>query len=124
MNRQERRKLERQQREDELIKAKVAAFRKVNLMGEACYQEGYNAGWADKRQFTLKDCYCAFALALRDYEGYGSKRLARILRRVEHYIANEITTEDMIDEVFERMNIRLHFEETFPEDRVQEVQKA
>lgn len=123
MNRQERRKLERQQREEELIKAKVAAFRKTNLMGEACYQEGYNAGWYDKWQFTLKDCYCAFALALKDYEGYGRKRLARVLRRVEHYIVNELTTEEMIDQVFERFRIRLNFEETFPEDRIEEVGK-
>lgn len=117
MTRQQRRA---QEREAERMAARVDAFRKTNPMGEEAYRAGYEAGFREACPFTFKAIYAAAIIALHDLFGFGQLRASRVLSRVDHLVAHCLTTQELIDEAWEKAGLYLNFEE--PVDRI-EVKK-
>ena len=84
------------------------------------YNRGWNEGFAKAGEPVIQACYAAICLTLNDLYKFGSKRCADVLGAVDHHMLYSLTSEDAINEVYERMKLRINFAETF--DRIQEVE--
>lgn len=120
MTRQQRRKLER---EKEALLRKGNAFRKASPMAEEVHRQGYADGWKAACDFCMKVCYASSVKALHDLEGYGTKRNTRFLRKMDWYVTNAMTSEEAIDEAFEKGGVAINFKAPFEEERVEEIGK-
>ena len=118
MSRQQRRAQERAQ---EKAEKRISAFRAANPLAEYTYQEAYRKGRLEGINYAMKTCYAAAVLAARDMEGYGHKRSTRFLRRMDEHVTLSLSSEEIMDEAFERAGVRICFREPFPEDRIEEV---
>lgn len=83
------------------------------------YQKGYTYGFKEAAEPVIRGCYAAICLALNDLHGFGQKRCADVLRALDEHLTMTLTSKEAIDEVYERMGLRIDFKEPF--DRVQEV---
>ena len=120
MTRQQRRKLEREQ---QALLRKGNAFRKASPMAEEVHRQGYEEGWKAACDFCMRICYAASTLALHDLEGYGMKRNTRFLRKMDGYVTHTLTSDDIIDQAFEKAGVSINFRAPFDEERVQEAGK-
>ena len=120
MTRQQRRKLEREQ---QALLRKGNAFRKASPMAEEVHRQGYEEGWKAACDFCMRICYAASTLALHDLEGYGTKRNTRFLRMMDGYVTNTLTSDEIIDQAFEKAGVSINFRAPFDEGRVQEAGK-
>ena len=118
MTRQQRRLMDRAER---ILGDKISAFRRTNPLAEETYKAGYREGWADACNFALKTCYASAVLAMHDLEGYGAVRNTRMLRAMESYMVNTLTTEELMDEALARAGVSIDFREPFPDDRIQPI---
>lgn len=120
MTRQQRRKLEREQ---QALLRKGDAFRNVNPMAEEVHRQGYEEGWKAACDFCMRTCYAASVLALHDLEGYGFKRNTRFLRKMDGYITNTLTSEEIIEEAFNKAGVAINFKAPFDDERVTEAKR-
>ena len=116
-----RQQMRQQERMEKKIAEKVAAFRATNPMAETTYKQGFSAGWEAAVKFVIKDCYAAAALAMHDLSKYGTVRNRRLLKRMDYYVVNRLTTEEIIDEALQKAGVEINFAEPF--ERVQEAGK-
>lgn len=86
---------------------------------KAEYDKGYEAGFTAAGEPVIRSCFAATCLALNDLHKFGSGRCAAVLKAVDQYMTQTLTSVEIIDEVYERMKLRLDFKEPF--DRVQEL---
>lgn len=114
-----RQQARQQERLEKKLAEKVEAFRKTNPMAETTYQHGFNAGWEAAVKFVIKDCYAAAALAMHDISRFGTIRNRRLLKMMDYYVVNRLTTEELIDEALQKAGVEINFAEPF--ERVQEV---
>lgn len=83
--------------------------------------EAYHKGVRNGIESTMKTCYAAVCLAMHELHGFGRKRCARVLNRVDETIQMALTSQDAIDEVYDTMKLKIDFRETIPGERVQEA---
>lgn len=106
-----------QARQQERVKQKIAdaivAFRKKSPMAETTFQHGYADGWKEACEFCMKTCYAASTLALHDLEGYGFKRNRRFLRKMDDYVVNTLSKEEIVDEALQKAGVYIDFREPF-----------
>lgn len=118
LTRQQNRRQERMQAK---LDAKIRAAMKTNPMMQAAYNMGWNEGSEQASRFTIKDCYAAALLAMEEIGHYKHNGCMRLMRTMDDIVVNRLYTEELIDEVFERLGIRINFREPF--DRIEEVVK-
>lgn len=116
LTRQQNRQQERLQAKAD---AKVRAAMKGNPVVQAAYNMGYNEGSSHAVRYTIKDCYAAALLAMKKLGNYGHNGGLKLMQTMDDIIVNRLTTEELIDEVFDQMGIRINFRECF--DRIEEV---
>lgn len=143
MGRRERRMQERQQalergaaslRDDqrqfmpeEYFREKVAKMDRLQRNGitVADLKENYDKGWHDgfyeSGDMVIRSCYAAICLALNDLYGFGQKRCMAVLNVMDQHLTMTLTSQEAIDEVYNRMGLQIEFQEAF--DRVREVEK-
>lgn len=122
-SRQQRRARERAEQK---LSGRIKAFRKTSPLAEETYHQGYSDGWHTACNSTIKTCYAAAVSAFQDLEGYfidgySTGRNARFLQIMDEYVTNTLTSEEMMDEAFEKAGVSINFREAFPEDRIQEA---
>lgn len=120
MTRQQRRKLER---EKQALIRSGNAFRKTNPMAEEVHRQGYEEGWKAACDFCMRVCYAASTLALHDLEGYSTKRNTRFLRLMDRYVTETLTSEEIIEDAFDKAGVSINFKAPFEDERVQEAGK-
>ena len=69
----------------------------------------------------MKTCYAASTLALHDLEGYGTKRNRRFLRKMDGYVTDTLTSEEIIDEALQKAGVSINFRAPFDDERIQEA---
>lgn len=114
-----RQQARQQERAEQKIKEKVAAFRAVNPMAETTFQQGFKEGWDAATRFVIKDCYAAAALAMHDIMRFGTKRNLRLLKKIDYYVVNRLTTEELINDALQKAGVEINFAEPF--ERVGDV---
>ena len=83
------------------------------------YGKGYDKGFKDSAEPVVRGCFAAVCLALNDLHGFGQKRCMDVLNAVDEHMTMTLTSDEAIDEVWDRMKLKLVFSEAF--DRVQEA---
>lgn len=133
MNRQHRREAAREARRDvseyaamivkrdQAIRAAKAKLERngitmedVDKAGKDGYVQGYEAAGCD----TVRACYAAICLALKEVHGFGKKRCTEVLRKVDDIILYRLTGQELVDQVWDEMGLRLEFNAPF--DRIEE----
>jgi len=105
--------------------AKNAAIAKLSKNGitpedlEKEFEKGYTRGFREAAEPVIRSCFAAVCLALNDLHKFGSRRCADVLRAVDQHMERTLTSEEIIDEVWERMGLKLDFKDPF--DRIQEL---
>lgn len=121
MNRQQRRKIERQnrkitrpaykgmtreQRMDALVKNGITA---EDLKNE--WHDGFEAGFREACPATVRTLYAAVLLAAHDVYRFGQQRAVRLLNAVDRHMVNTLCSQDAIDQVFDTLGVTLQFED-------------
>ena len=108
--------LTKEQRKAQLFKNGITA---EDLEKE--FKAGYESGFHDAFPAVMKTLYAAIVLALRHDPKlrFGRKRCKRVLCAVDDLVIEHLTSQEIIDAVFEEIGLVLNFQEPF--DRVQEV---
>lgn len=88
---------------------------------QANYDKGYHDGFKKAAEPIVRGCYAGVCLALNDLYGFGHKRCADVLNALDQHITMTLSTVEAIDEVWERMGLKLDFNDPFT--RVQEVEQ-
>lgn len=91
----------------------------VKMAEDQAYRRGVQVGIEN----SMKTCYAAICLALNELHGFGSKRCRDVLNAVDEKATMALSSEDVIDEVFRRMKLKLNFGAELWEDRVEEVEE-
>lgn len=92
---------------------------------ETADKRGYERGSKVGREYVLKDTYAAAAMAYMDEcrelgRPCDREHVRAFLIRMDDYICNALTTEEIIDDAWRQVGLYLKFDEAFPEDRIQE----
>lgn len=85
------------------------------------YERGFKAGFREAAPATFKAVYAAVCVALHDLHGFGHDRCAKVLMAVDDIVVNALTSEEIIEEVWQKIGLRLNFGEPF--DRIEEASK-
>lgn len=103
-----------------------AAFQRIQKNGitledvkraeEKSYAQGVQAGIEN----TMKTCYAAICLALNELHGFGTKRCKDVLNAVDEKVVMTLTSDEAIQEVFDRMGLVIRFNAGPLEERVEE----
>lgn len=83
------------------------------------YRRGWNHGFKTAGIEVVKGCYASICLALQEKHGFGRKRCRDVLQLVDEKLLYTLTSQEVIDEVWDKIGLKLEFTETF--DRIQEV---
>lgn len=83
------------------------------------FDKGFTASFKQSTEPVIRGCYASICLALNELHGFGQKRCADVLRAVDQHLLETLSSTEAIEEVWERMGLRLEFKEAF--DRIQEV---
>lgn len=81
------------------------------------YDTGFNNGYKTAGEDAIKACYAAMCLALHELYGFGEKRCRDVLKYVDDAVLYRITGEDMVKEVFDKINLKIAFSD--PIERIQ-----
>lgn len=103
-----------------------AAFQRIQKNGitledvkraeEKSYAQGVQAGIEN----TMKTCYAAICLALNELHGFGTKRCKEVLNAVDQKVVMTLTSDEAIQEVFDRMGLVIRFNAGPLEERIEE----
>ena len=122
MNRQQRRKQQKQRSgfmRKTLEERKAAIFR--NGITTEHLDKEYAAGYKRGEIHTMQMVYAALMLAANDEFGFGAKRVLKLLKTTDRKVLETLTSEELINEVFNRFKIKLDFDA--PLERVKEGEK-
>lgn len=137
VNRKDRRKLAKELQKEQTDFRMSAIGRKIEIKNQARqkaierlsqqgispadlkaeYDKGFKAGYDMAAGNSIKMAYAAICLALKKLHGFGKKRCFDVLQEVDHTILYELTSEDLMDKVYDEMGLELTFDDPF--DRVQ-----
>lgn len=121
MNRQQRRKIERQNR-----KIKKPSYRGLTheqrleklfrngITAEDLKQEwhdGFDAGFKAASPSAIRTIYAAIALAAHNELGFGQTRCKRFLDAVDAIVVNSLCSQEAIDDVYDKLKLQLQFDD-------------
>ncbi|MBQ8508062.1 MAG: hypothetical protein IJ466_11615 [Clostridia bacterium] len=86
---------------------------------QANYDKGFHDGFKKAAEPIVRGCYAGVCLALNDLYGFGHKRCADVLNALDQHITMTLSTVEAIDEVWNRMGLKLDFKDPF--ERIQEA---
>lgn len=84
------------------------------------YHNGFNKGYSLGRDNTLKMCYAALTLALKEATQLDRDGIINILRLTDSKITYALENEELMDEVFRDLGIVMQFDAVL-DSRVQEA---
>ena len=70
----------------------------------------------------IRTSYAAICLALNELHGFGTKRCEAVLNAVDEKLVYTLTSEEAIQEVWDRMKLRINFKESVPGERIVEAE--
>lgn len=85
---------------------------------QEAYEKGYNEGVKRATDFCLKDAYAGFLMAAHEVFGFGRDRCRRLLYAADERVANSLSSDEAIDEVFKQLGVSINF---YDPDRITET---
>lgn len=87
---------------------------------ERSYEKGRKDGFMAASKPVFEGVYAGVMLALRELYGFGTKRCTDVIRCVEKHMVESLTSEELIENVWTEMGLKLVFDDPF--ERIQEVE--
>ena len=78
----------------------------------------FETGYGIARQEMMKICYAAVCLALKEEMHFGRERIVRVLLNMDEKVTTVIDSEEIMDEVFDKIGIQIDFREALSDDRI------
>lgn len=88
---------------------------------EKAFERGKRAAVNELSEFMLKTCYAAALLSAYDEFGFRHKRCMRLLNKMDYHVTYSLTSDELVDQVFEKVGIRINFKGVFEDERISEV---
>lgn len=90
---------------------------------DLAFDKGYRLGFKEAQAHTIKMTFAAVCLVLNRRYGYGQKRCYDVLTDIDKEMSpnGQLTVRGAIDEVYEKIGLRLTFDDPF--DPVEIVDK-
>lgn len=88
---------------------------------DKAYKTGFDEGFKSASENIVRGIYAGICLALNDLHGFGKKRCCDVLKAVDDLIIYQLDSEESINEVFDRMGLRINFND--PLDRIETVEE-
>lgn len=90
---------------------------------DLAFDKGYRLGFKEAQGHTIKMTFAAVCLVLNRRYGYGQKRCYDVLTDIDREMSpnGQLTVRGAIDEVYEKIGLRLTFDDPF--DPVEMVDK-
>lgn len=85
---------------------------------EKNYNIGFKDGFKMAGEPIVKGCFAAICLVLHEMHGFGRKRCCDVLNAVDRHMMYTLTSDEAIQEVWEKIGLHIDFGEPF--DRIQE----
>ena len=135
VNRQQRRKLERDAAKvkdnPKIVNPDLSFNTKLpqSVLEEFArhYENGKKAGWYEGWHagcgYAMKVGYAAAVLVMSEKEGYRNKRNTDMLRRMDHHVLYTLSSDEIIEEAFKKGGVLIDFREPFTDDRIREAPK-
>lgn len=135
MNRQQRRRLERDaakvKANPRIVNPDLSINAKLpqSVLDEFVrhYENGKESGWYEGWHagcgYAMKVGFAAAVLAMSEKEGYRNKRNTDMLRRMDHHVLHTLSSDEIIEEAFEKGGVLIDFHEIFTNDRIREAPK-
>lgn len=95
--------------------------RACKMAAEDAFRRGKEKAVNELGEFFLKTCYAAALLAAHDEFGFGHDRCMKLLNRLDHHVTYSLTSDELVDEVFDKLRISIDFKKTLPDERIMEV---
>ena len=80
------------------------------------YKDGWDAGFKEACEPIVKSIYAGICVALNEKHGFGGKRCMDVLNALDSVLLERLTSQELVDEVYEKLGLTLNFSEPF--DRV------
>lgn len=112
----------------EEAKVNNSIFKKIEKNGitvedlDKKYRIGLKEGISIGKMQTIKMCYAAICLSLKENFGFGTKRCLKTLLDVDKHIMYDLSTYDAIERVWDEIGLQINFNEDF-DDRIEEKEK-
>lgn len=85
---------------------------------DEAYRKGYQDAIDRVSSYCLKDAYAGFLLAAHEVFGFGHDRCLRLLRAADEKVCTSLSSDEAVEEVFEKLGVRIEF---FQPERITEV---
>lgn len=83
-------------------------------------QRGYQDGAKTAAEKTMRNIYAAVALTLHEMHGFGKKRCLDVLNAIDQKVMYALDSQEMIQQVFDDLGIRMTFDGDPLEERITE----
>lgn len=101
------------------------AFQRISRNGitledmHTAEDEAYKKGVNDGKDATMKTCFAAICLALNELHGFGKERCSRVLNATYDKMLFALTSQEAIDEVYDRIGLKISFKSDITDDVVE-----
>lgn len=102
----------RQQRR-ELQKQGLAFTPKQEALINEAIKRNYELGSNHGRNQTIKTCYAATCLAVKEVCGFSTEQVYDVLKAMDHNVVYSLSSEEDIDRVLDEVGIRITFSDPF-----------
>lgn len=76
---------------------------------DKAFDDGFEQGRKVGLEGTYKICFAAVCLALNDAHKFGAGRCLRVLRKMQEYIIDTLTSAEAVHAVYKRMGLTIDF---------------
>ena len=105
------------------------AFKRINRNGitledlKNVEEQGRKDGYDMGTENTMQACYAAMCLTLHELHGFDTAACMEVLRKTDEKVTYAISTQELLDELKDTLDIEFSFKEAMTDDRIQEIQK-
>lgn len=87
---------------------------------DKAYKRGQKSAIVVDSEFYLTTCYAAALLAVHEEFGFGHDRCLKMLGAMDRHVTYTITSDEIAQEVLDKLRIKLNFKGVLDDERIQE----
>lgn len=80
--------------------------------------EAYSKGIQAGKEATVRTCFAAICMTLHEMHGFGKDRCRKVLNDVYDKLTMALTSDDAIQEVYDKIGLEIHFSDDISEETV------
>lgn len=88
---------------------------------DKAFRRGQKSAVVVDSQFYMSTCYAAALLAAHEVLGAGHEQCLEFLHRMDHHVMYSLTSDELVQRVFDELGIKFNFKGVFEDERIEEV---